>query len=93
MAGFNHSHLPPEEVRDPVAERHAARLGVVLFCVYLAFYLAYVIINAFWPRVMDMVPFSGINLAVWSGLGLIVGALVLALLYAWLCRKPRGGRA
>jgi hypothetical protein len=42
---------------------------------------------------MDEVPLAGINLAVWSGLGLIVGALVLALVYAVLCRLPQGGRA
>ena len=42
---------------------------------------------------MDEVVFSGINLAVASGMFLIVAALVLALLYAWLCKKPRGGSA
>jgi uncharacterized membrane protein (DUF485 family) len=64
----------------------------VLFAVYLAAYGAYVFINAFRPAVMDEIVFSGINLAVSSGLALIVGALVLAVLYAWLCGKPHGGR-
>jgi uncharacterized membrane protein (DUF485 family) len=93
MAGFDHSHLPPPEARDPVAERYNARLGLGLFAIYLAAYTAYVLINAFRPAVMDEVPLAGINLAVWSGLGLIVGALVLALVYAVLCRLPQGGRA
>jgi uncharacterized membrane protein (DUF485 family) len=91
MAGFDHSHLPPEEVRDPAVERYNARLGLVLFAVYLAAYLAYVLINAFRPAVMDELVFSGINVAVASGLGLIIGALVVAVVYAWLCRKPQGG--
>ena len=93
MAGLDHSTLPPPEARDPAVERYNARVGLVLFAVYLAAYTAYVLINTFRPAVMDQVPFLGINLAVSSGLGLIVGALVLALLYAVLCRTPKGGPA
>ena len=90
---MDHSHLPPPEARDPAAERHNARLGLVLFAVYLAGYAAYVLVNAFRPAVMDEVVFAGINLAVASGMGLIVGALVLALVYAVLARRPGEGRA
>lgn len=93
MAGFNHSPPPPTEARDLPVERYNARLGLVLFVVYLAAYGAYVAINSFQPALMDRVPFLGLNLAVSSGFGLIGGALVLALLYAWLCRKPGGNRA
>jgi uncharacterized membrane protein (DUF485 family) len=93
MAGLHPSHLPPAEARDPRAERHNARLGLVLFGVYLAFYATYVLVNAFRPAVMDEVVFAGVNLAVASGMGLIVGALVLALVYAALARRPREGRA
>ena len=93
MAGLDHSHLPPPEVRDPAVERYNARLGLVLFAVYLAAYGAYVFINAFRPAVMDQIVFSGINLAVASGLALIVGALVLAVVYAVLCRLPKGAGA
>jgi uncharacterized membrane protein (DUF485 family) len=93
VAGIDHSHLPPGEVRDPPVERYNARLGLVLFAIYLAGYVAYVLVNAFRPGVMDKLVFSGINVAVASGMVLIVGALVLALIYAWLCKKPRGGAA
>lgn len=93
MAGFDHSPPPPDEVRDLPVEKYNARLGLVLFAVYLAGYAAYVFINAFRPALMDEVPFLGMNLAVSSGFALIGGALVLALLYAWLCRKPGGNRA
>ena len=92
MASIDHSHLPPPEVRDPAAERYIARLGLVLFAIYLTGYGAYVLINAFRPAVMDELVGAGVNLAVASGMGLIVGALVLALVYAALCRRP-GGRA
>jgi uncharacterized membrane protein (DUF485 family) len=92
MAGLDHSPLP-EQVRDPVSERYVARLGLLLFALYLAAYAAYVWINAFRPSLMDEVVFSGINLAVASGLALIVGAIVLALFYAVMCRRPQEGGA
>jgi uncharacterized membrane protein (DUF485 family) len=93
MAGLDHSHLPPPEARDPAAERYNARIGLVLFAVYLAAYGAYVAVNTFRPAVMDRVPAFGVNLAVLTGMGLIVGAFVLAVIYALLCRRPKGERA
>ena len=53
----------------------------------------YVLVNTFRPALMGEIVFRGINLAVASGMALIVGALVLALLYAALCRLSIGGRA
>ena len=61
---------------------------MLLFLIYLAIYGAFVLVSAFWPAAMDARPFAGINLAVLSGLGLIAAALLLALIYAWLCRSP-----
>jgi uncharacterized membrane protein (DUF485 family) len=62
------------------------RWGLVLFAIYLSFYVAYVIVNAFWPGTMDLVIWRGLNLAVASGLGLIIGAFLLAVVYALGCR-------
>jgi uncharacterized membrane protein (DUF485 family) len=93
MSPLHPSHLPPPEVRDPAVERHNARLGLVLFAVYLLAYGAYVLVNAFRPAVMDELVGAGINLAVASGMGLVVGAMVLAVVYAMLARRPGEGRA
>lgn len=93
MAGFDHSPVVPEEIRDPAIERYNARLGLVLFFLYLAGYAAYMLVNTFWPKLMDEVPFWGLNLAVSSGMLLILGAMVLALVYAVLCRTPKRGRS
>jgi uncharacterized membrane protein (DUF485 family) len=57
-----------------------------LFATYLALYGGFVLLNAFAPSLMERDLVAGINLAVGYGLGLIVTALGLALLYAWLCR-------
>ncbi len=68
-----------------------ARNGMILFLMYLVVYGTYVVLCAFGPTVMDAVPLLGVNLSVLYGVGLIVLALVLALVYAWLCRSTRGG--
>lgn len=63
-----------------------ARFGLVLFFVYLMLYGGFVLLAAFSPATMQRTPLAGVNLAVWYGFGLIVAAIVLALLYGWLCR-------
>ena len=80
----------PEEPRDPGTERRNARVGLRLFWIYLAFYLGFVSVNAFAPSLMDTVLLGGLNVAVVSGFSLILGAAILALVYAYLCRKPHG---
>ena len=62
-----------------------ARLGTILLLVYLVLYGGFMLLNTFAPEVMDVVPAAGVNLAVWYGFALIAAALVLALVYTWLC--------
>ncbi len=68
-------------------ETRSSRIGMVLFGVYLLLYGGFVLINAFSPATMEMTPIAGVNLAILYGFGLIVAALLLALLYGWLCRE------
>ncbi len=76
------------ELRDEAVERHNAKVGMILFVAYLAVYSAYMIVNVLAPSWMDIVPFWGLNLAVIWGMGLIIGALVLSIVYMLLCRVP-----
>ena len=62
-----------------------ARLGFVLFCTYLVMYGGFVGLSAFRPGMMERTPFAGVNLAIWYGMGLILAAFALALVYGWLC--------
>ena len=77
-----------------------ARLGLRFFVVYAALYLAFVLLNAFAPQTMERISFAGVNLAVTSGMGLIVFAFVLSLVYGVMCNPDdqgnegdRGGRS
>ena len=74
---------------DPPGTTHVARnarYGLILFAVYVIVYALFVYLSAFRPDLMAWQPMAGVNLAVWYGLGLIVFAIVLALVYMLLCR-------
>ena len=72
---------------NPPAERqYNVRLGLVLFFVYLVLYLGFVLINAFAASLMETITIAGLNLAIVYGFGLIVVALILALVYGFMCR-------
>jgi uncharacterized membrane protein (DUF485 family) len=67
------------------------RLGLALFAIYLVLYGGFVLLAAFSPQWMEITPLAGVNLAIWYGFGLIVAALVLALIYGWASRPNDGG--
>ena len=62
-----------------------ARIGLVLFVVYLLLYGGFVFLNAFSPATMEQLPLAGVNLAIIYGFGLIIAAIVLALVYGAIC--------
>ena len=62
-----------------------ARMGLVLFAIYLVLYGGFVLINTFSPESMEATPIAGINVAILYGFGLIIAAFVMALLYGVLC--------
>ncbi|MEN1681481.1 MAG: DUF485 domain-containing protein [Planctomycetota bacterium] len=78
--------------------QYAARIGLVLFAVYSAFYAGFVVLGAVAPGAMEATPVAGLNVAVLYGFGLIVAAFVLAVVYGWLAghageRDEQGGPA
>jgi len=75
------------------AARYNARLGIVLFIIYLLIYAAFVAMSAFAPKLMAEPFIAGVNLAVVYGFTLIVLALVMALIYMALCKSENDGGA
>ena len=67
------------------AESYKTRLGVWMFCLYAAIYGGFVAINVVKPVLMEARVICGLNLAVVYGMGLIVCALVLAIVYNRMC--------
>jgi uncharacterized membrane protein (DUF485 family) len=70
---------------DP-ASGYKTRLGVVMFIIYCFFYVGFVLTNVLAEgEAMQIIIFMGLNLAVVYGMGLIVLALVMALIYNHMC--------
>ena len=88
MAELHPGQPVEDEPDDPATSSRNARYGLVLFAVYLVLYGGFVLINAFAPEQMDRIVWSGLNLAVLYGFALIVAALLISLVYGWLCREP-----
>ena len=75
----------PESAPDP-ASRYKSRLGVRMFLLYCVVYAGFVFLNVLSEgRAMQTIVFAGLNLAVVYGMGLIILALVLAVIYNRLC--------
>ena len=74
------AHGPASEWGVDHAARYKGRLGILLFAIYTALYVAFVLINVLAPSVMDTA-IGGINLATAYGMGLIVVALILGVIY------------
>lgn len=78
-------HEPAAKAGKDPASGYKTRLGVIMFVIYALVYGGFVAINVGSPLSMESTVFAGLNLAVVYGFGLIVFALLLALIYERLC--------
>ena len=74
------SHGPATDWGQDKAAAKKTRLGILMFVVYALVYAAFVIVTTIDPHSMETV-ILGQNLAVIYGFGLIIFALILALIY------------
>ena len=79
-----HAHDHPDNHPETVSRN--ARNGLILFAVYVVLYGGFMLLNAFSPERMQQPFLAGVNLAIVYGMGLILAALLLALVYMWLGR-------
>jgi len=80
-------HEPATKTAKDPAFGFKRRLGVILFAVYGAVYTGFVVINLVRPALMGRVAVGGLNVAVVYGFGLIVLALLMALVYNAACTR------
>ncbi|HOU52642.1 MAG TPA: DUF485 domain-containing protein [Myxococcota bacterium] len=79
-------HEPAAKQGPDPASSYKARLGVWMFVIYSLVYGGFVAVNLLAPAAMEATVLMGMNLAVVYGMGLIVLALVLALVYNGFCQ-------
>jgi len=63
------------------------KLGIILFFIYLIIYAGFVFIGTVYPQVLGFKVISGLNLAYVYGMGLIVLAGVMGLIYNFFCTR------
>lgn len=64
-----------------------SRTGLWLFAVYLTAYVVFVAMAAYAPGSMGQATPLGPNVAIVYGFGLIFGAVLLAMVYMFLCKR------
>jgi uncharacterized membrane protein (DUF485 family) len=80
-------HGPAVELGKDHSIAYKTRLGVILFFVYLFVYAGFVFIGVFYPTLMGVSALAGLNLAFVYGMGLIVLAIIMGLVYNYFCTK------
>lgn len=80
-------HEPAAPQGEDKAAAYKSRVGVYMFIIYGLIYAGFVAINITNPLLMEKVVLFGLNLACVYGFGLIVIALVMALIYNAMCGK------
>lgn len=80
------SHGPSSEWKTEKSEGYKTKLGLVMFGIYTPLYVIFVLICVIWPKLMgtDIGP---LNLAIVFGFGLILIAVVQALIYNFMCSR------
>ena len=78
-------HQPAAKGKPDHAQAYKSKLGIYMFIIYAVIYAGFVVVNVARPTLMEKHIMFGLNLAVVYGFGLIVFALILALIYNHLC--------
>lgn len=82
-----HQPVQPEDEGTDHALEYRTRIGIQLFLIYALVYVIFIVINLVAPLLMERIVFLGMNLAITYGIGLIVFAVFLALIYNRMCAK------
>lgn len=80
-------HEPAAQPGKDLSIQKKARLGVIMFFIYLAVYTGFVVIGTMWPRLLGLEFIFGQNLAILYGMGLIILAAIMGLIYNYYCTR------
>jgi uncharacterized membrane protein (DUF485 family) len=69
------------EAREPRVTAPASRLGLAMFGLYVLLYGGFITLVLVRPDLVAERPFGSVNLAIACGLGLIVAAVFLSVVY------------
>jgi uncharacterized membrane protein (DUF485 family) len=79
-------HGPATEWKEDKSEGYKSKLGLIMFAIYVVLYLAFILIAVISPKSLG-VDIGSLNLAIVYGFGLIVFAIIQAVIYNVLCSR------
>ena len=79
-------HGEPTTWAKEKSEEYKKKLGLINFAVYTAIYFVFIIISVINPKMLS-IDIGGLNLAIVYGFGLIILAIILALIYNHMCSR------
>lgn len=79
-------HGPAAEWKKEKSESFKSRLGLIMFAAFAPIYIVFILITVINPRLMAM-DVGSLNLAVVYGFGIIISAIVFAIIYNRICSK------
>ncbi len=82
---------PHVSAAEEAFERRKSGIGIRMTLIYSVIYAGFVVLSVFRPSWMGGRALLGLNLAIAYGLGLILVAIIFALVYNQLCRVPSSG--
>jgi len=86
------NHGQNTEWKEDGSSNYKSKLGVKMFILYVVVYAGFILINTIDPKLMGTELFKE-NLAIFYGIGLIIYALILAIIYNYLCTKKENEMA
>ena len=79
-------HGPSSHWGEDLASGYKTKLGIWMFFAYAVVYGGFIVINSVWPGLMAL-RVGQLNMAIIYGFGLIILALVMALIYNTLTSR------
>jgi uncharacterized membrane protein (DUF485 family) len=70
------------------SEQRKSNIGVRMTILYAIIYSGFVVLSVYFPALMGVNSIFGLNLAIAYGLGLIIIAIIFAIIYNLLVRIP-----
>ena len=81
---------PSGKLKPESSQSFKAKLGLIMFAIYTPIYFAFIIICVVNPQFMAR-DVGSLNVAVTYGFGLIILAIIQALIYNRICSKREKG--
>ena len=86
-------HGPSTKWKKDESQRFKTKLGLIMFAIYVPVYFAFPILAVVNTKLMGM-DIGGLNFAVVYGIGIILLAVVQALIYNFICsRREKADKA